>query len=432
MGEIIALSAYKVDRDKYSFVNKAVLLSNNQQKRCYFAIALVDEQTKLMVCLTGLEKYIFNPRFGVPGESTIRIAVSHVTMFLNYLLHETSIKRIDDISIENIYGFLKTARIGKDGKEIKSDSWWKIVINLFNFLKNYSNQHASANLKYNIDELFNQDCTKYKFTNFPKDKRQYNILGLNPPKENDNKHRNRALMSGHLQALLYAAKKYDPMLFLALVLMAYSGLREGEVVNVTFADIEDSNLATTIDRIVINLYKNNRFRRGKSQFGSIKKIRAQKVYYKFVEKVREAIEFQKDYLYSRGYPTEGENPILYNEEGHAMSTTTLLSRIKALFQNYFLKILEKTSELTAFEGETYAYIEYYRRAYPGAHMLRHWFTMYLVCVENLRPEKVRELRGDSPKSNAYEIYLDINSDIVQAYKNTSYSFQEELMRDIYE
>jgi integrase len=239
-------------------------------------------------------------------------------------------------------------------------------------------------------------------------------------------------MYGHLEALLYAAKKYEPMIYLSIALQAYSGLREGEVVNLSFSDISIKRRMGTVEKISLDLNKSDKFRMGKSHTGVIKKPRIQDVYCDFVEDIEDAIEFHKDYLEARGFSTEGDHPLFYNKQGNPMSVTTLQSRIRDLFNDYFLKILKETSDNTEFNGETYAYIEAYDDEYPGAHMFRHWFTMYLITKKKLRPEEVRKWRGDSPNSNSYEEYMHLNYDLIEEYRKTAYSFQERLIEDIYD
>ena len=56
-------------------------------------------------------------------------------------------------------------------------------------------------------------------------------LHISPPKTIHKK--NRILVDGYLDLLLYEAKKYEPGIALGIALGAYAGLREGEVVNVS-------------------------------------------------------------------------------------------------------------------------------------------------------------------------------------------------------
>ena len=61
-------------------------------------------------------------------------------------------------------------------------------------------------------------------------------LHISDPKTTHKK--NRILVYGYLDLLLYEAKKYEPDITLGISLGAYAGLREGEAVNVTYGRIK--------------------------------------------------------------------------------------------------------------------------------------------------------------------------------------------------
>ena len=436
MNKVISFESYKIDRTKYSFGVKNLLLHDEYgNQRLYFCIVLLELETKNLVAVTGLEKYVVDLSLAeVLSENTYRYAMSRVTDFLNYLLHNTNTNSINEVTVNEIRGFLIAARTDDSGNDIKSDSWKRIQKDVFVFLENYYKYHKDAvDFGYNGDDLRNIIIIKENTAKRTKKHivTEYKALNVKAPRGSDHKRRKRVIMYGHLETMLYAAKMYDPMLYLAITLMAYAGLREGEVVNLSFADICEKRKLGVLEKITLDLTENDKFRTGKTHKGVIKKNREQDVYPDFLSNVDDAIEFHKDYLQAYGLLKEGKNPVFYNKYGKAMSVTTMTNRIRNLFNNYFLSILKRTSSNTGFEGETYAFIEAYEDEYPGAHMFRHWFTMYLITKKNLRPEEVRKWRGDSPNSDAYEEYMHLNYDLIEAYKSTAYSFQEGLIGDIY-
>lgn len=422
---------------KYAFGIKNLLLHDEYgNQRLYFCIVLLEQETNDLMAMTGLEKYVVDLSCAdVFSENTYRYAMSRVTDFLNYLLHNTNIKSVNEVTVNEIRGFLIVSRKDSSGNDIKSDTWRRIQKDVFVFLENYYKYHKDkVEFGYNGDDLRNITIIQEKTARRTRKHviSEYNTLNVKAPKGNDHKRRKRAIMYGHLEPMLYAAKMYDPMIYLAITLMAYAGLREGEVVNLSFANICEKRKLGVLEKITLDLTENDKFRAGKTHTGVIKKNRQQDVYPDFLSNVKDAIEFHKDYLQTYGLLKEGNNPVFYNKYGRAMSVTTLTGRIRNLFNNYFLNILKRTSSNTEFEGETYAYIEAYEDEYPGAHMFRHWFTMYLITKKNLRPEEVRKWRGDSPNSNAYEEYMHLNYDLIEAYKSTAYSFQQSLIGDIYD
>lgn len=437
MNKIVSIDSYKIDRSKYEFETRNILLHDEYGNlRLYFCIVLIEQETKDVVSMTGLEKYVIDLRCAdAISESTQRYSMSRITEFLNYVLHDTNVNAINEVTVNEIRGFLIEARTKVSGDELKSDSWERIKKDVLVFLENYYKYHRDVvDFGYNGEDLTNITVIEERDAKRTRKHvvKQFKAFNIKAPKENDHIHRKRTIMYGHLKALLYVAKIFDPMIYLAIILMAYAGLREGEVVNLSFADILKNKKLGVSGKITIDLSESDKFRKGKTHKGVIKKIRQQEVYPDFLAEVAEAIEFHKDHLQAYGLLKEGETPVFYNEQGGAMSVKTLTDRIRSLFNTYFLDILERTSSDTEFEGETYAFIETYKDEYPGAHMFRHWFTMYLITKKNLRPEEVRKWRGDSPNSNAYEEYIHLNYDLVEAYKNTAYSFQENLIGDIYD
>lgn len=437
MNNIVSFDLHKIDRAKYEFKAKNILLNDEYgNKRLYFCIVLVDKDTKEIASLTGLEKYVVDLSCAdVLSESTYRYAMSRVILFLNYILHNTKINAINEITVNEIRAFLISARTNTLGEEVKSNTWKKTQKDVFVFLENYYKYHNKiVDFGYDGDDLRNITIIKEKDTKRLRKHvvTEYKTVNVKAPKENDKKRRKRTLMYGHLDALLFVAKMYEPMIYLAIVLSSYAGLREGEVVNLSFSDIKEMRKLGALERITIDLSKGDKFRRGKTHTGVPKKIRQQDVYPDFVKDVAAAIDFHKDYLQACGLEISEDSPIFYNKYGKPMSVTTLSARIRDLFNNYFLDVLKQTSSNAEFEGETYAFIEAYEDQYPGAHMFRHWFTMYLIAKKNLRPEEVRRWRGDSPNSNAYEEYMHLNYDLIEAYKNTAYSFQESLIGEIYD
>ncbi|WP_044914146.1 tyrosine-type recombinase/integrase [Butyrivibrio sp. WCE2006] len=436
MEKIVEISKYKIDRKRYEFKYKAVLLQDEQNKpRKWFCIVLQDAITNDIVEFTGLEKYVLDLSCTDSlSEKTYEIAMARVVMFLNYILNDTSICSLHEVTINDIRNYLLMKRKNKYGEDIKSDSWGRIRKDIFVFLENYYRYNKETlPFCYNTENIREIIIVKEKNSRLSRKHvvSRYKALNIKPPKGNDNKHRKRTIMYGHLKAMLYTAKKYDPMIYLAICLMAYAGLREGEVVNLSFSDIRKTSQLGITNKITLELRNSDKFRKGKTSTGIIKKIRDQDVYPDFLDEVENALEFHKNILEAWGLPTEGDNAVFYNKHRRPMSVTSLLARIKDLFVCYFMSVLKETSENTDFEGETYAFIDAYESEYPGAHMFRHWFTMYLITKKKLRRELVVKWRGDSPSSNAYEEYVHLNYDLIEAYRKTAYSFQESLVKDIY-
>ena len=279
MGNIIDINKYKLDRDRYEFKGRTVLLHDEHRElRKYSCIVLEDRNSGDIVSYTGLERYVVDLSDVTSSEATYSYAESRVRGFLNYILHETEINFIHEISLNDIRRYLEYRRTDEKGEEITSDAWGRIRSDVIAFLMNYYKHNKDkVPFHYSPDNLIEIAVVKEKTDRGTRKHviSQYKTLGIKPPKKNNNHHRKRTIMYGHLEAMLYAARKYDPMIHLAMCLMAYAGLREGEVVNLSFSDIRLSGGLGIVDKIEIYLKDSDKFRKGKTHTGVIKKIREQ-------------------------------------------------------------------------------------------------------------------------------------------------------------
>jgi integrase len=431
---ITNLGIYQVDRSKYEFKTEGTLIHDEYgELRMVFCSVLVEARTSEIVAFTGLEKYVVDPnRVTVLAESTIRVAMSRVNSFLNYLLHDTKINSLNDVSVNELRHFLIASRYKTDNEEMKSDSWERKHESVFRFLLNYYKyNHGKQVFKYTKDDLEEVFIANNNTEGISGKKVVSKIKDLNvkAPKENDFKHRNRAIMYGHLDTLLFTAKKYDPELYLAIATLDSSGIRIGGVVNLSFSDIYAPTRIGVNEKVIITLVESDRYRKGKAHKGAIKKRRPQEVFPDFCDKFRKALEFHKDYLQAHGYPTSGNNPLFYNNYGTPISATSLSDRIRDLFNNHFLRLLKESSENTPFEGETQAFIESYEKEYPGAHMFRHWFTMYLLTKARLTSGEIMRWRGDA-NQESMNTYIHENADLIQLFRDSSYTFQRQILEEI--
>jgi integrase len=247
--------------------------------------------------------------------------------------------------------------------------------------------------------------------------------------------KNRLLLYGYLDLILFECEKYDPDITLGVALQAYAGLREGEVVNVSYDRIKlRYGGFGTISDIEINLESPASFadKTRKSGFGSIKIPRKQLVYPDFTQDLMNRLGEHSSRMESMGYAVTGENPILLDKWGHPMSVHTYTNRVKRLFIDHFLPDLKKASEAKGSWFVDAPYIEAYENEYPGAHAFRHWYTMYLIQHTNLKSDEVSKWRGDSNRESVLD-YIHANSEMLDAFGQASHTFQKswlcEVLRD---
>ena len=113
-----------------------------------------------------------------------------------------------------------------------------------------------------------------------------------------------------------------------------------------------------------------------------------------------------------------------------MSVQTYSDRLKKLFYERFIPALKKTCEREGTYADNAAFIEAYEIEYPGAHMLRHWFTMYLLTKAKLQSAEIMRWRGDSSQKSM-DAYIHENGELIEIFEESSYAFQAQILEDIY-
>jgi integrase len=167
---------------------------------------------------------------------------------------------------------------------------------------------------------------------------------------------------------------------------------------------------------------------GKTDPGSIKKYRKQRVYHDFTETVAGLLEEHTASMAARGLDTGDKAPVFVNRQGSPMTVQTYSDRVKTLFYKWFMPALRATCEKQGIYAEHAAFIDAYEAEYPGAHMFRHWFTMYLLTKAGLTNGEIMRWRGDSSQESMNE-YIHENADMVRLFRETSYSFQAQILEN---
>ena len=233
---------------------------------------------------------------------------------------------------------------------------------------------------------------------------------------------------------LYEAKKYEPDIALGIALGAYAGLREGEVVNVTCGGLQTLRKGFgMVSGIEIDLTDKAPYFKNwskKTDPGTIKKNRTQKVYNDFISDISDLYEYHITLMESRGFDTSKDAPLFVNRQGNPMTVQTYSDRVKKLFYERFLPHLKRTCELQGTYVDNAAFIEAYEMEYPGAHMFRHWFTMYLLTKARLTSGEIMKWRGDSSQESMND-YIHENADLIEIFRESSYIFQSQILDDIY-
>ena len=167
----------------------------------------------------------------------------------------------------------------------------------------------------------------------------------------------------------------------------------------------------------------------KTDPGAIKKNRIQKVYNDFIAEIKDLYDYHIALMEQKGFDTGKNAPLFVNKQGNPMTVQTYSDRIKKLFYERFLPSLKKSCERQGTYADNAAFIETYEIEYPGAHMFRHWFTMYLLTKAKLTSGEIMKWRGDSSQESMND-YIHENSELIEVFRESSYIFQAQILEDI--
>jgi len=404
-------------------------------------IVLVDNKTNLTICYTRFEEYLTKTRNkntrnkNTRKEKTLRDMAYNVCSMLNYFFIDTnSINDITELTIkmlENYFNWYSLRII--NGRRIARDTVVGSMEDVTYFLVAYINTFLKeSNFQINSDELF---VNTTQFVDGKVLTLKIPNLGVKlPPKtRNDWRH----FPHTYLNNLLLVARRFKPWLELPIASEAFTGSREGEVCNYTMGSFYFAPDSLGIEGdITIDLTEDAVFPDYPDiKIGSIKKYRKvtvleeykeeyKKIYNRYLFNLEERLKHKEKGI-RLGNKSE---PFFYNSQGKPLTAAAYQSALRDLFYNYFIPEMEKQIGCR----ENYvdrAYIKRWKKRYPGAHCLRHWFTMEMVIL-GYSPEKIQSMRGDSSIETA-NIYIHLEG-LKKRHEETIFKFQEGIVTNLNE
>lgn len=432
MSNITLFYRLEDERTKYIFLNKPVRLHRDGNTVQFPCIGLYRRDLVIPVAHPRFERwYLQLNKSEELASVTLRKRSIAVCAFLNFILWETSRSCLHEITLGDIRQFLRCYRNKENGQQRSSQGWHEGISFVYEFLCNYYLHNKDVfDFSYRYEDLISTQVVRNSSTRRKMVVKDYNFLSVKAPRQMTTK--NRMLLYGYLDFILMECEMYDPELTLGVALQAYAGLREGEVVNLSYNRISLRYAGFgRIGDISIDLTTPASFAMGdrKADFGNIKVLRKQMVYPDFNDGMLRIYEAHTARHGAMGYPVSGEAPVFLNEWGKPMSVHTYTRRIKELFYGHFLPDLKKASEKMGCWATDAPYIEAYEEDYPGAHAFRHWFTMYLFQRAKLTTDEISKWRGDSSRESMLT-YIHINADMLEAYRSTAHTFQRSWLEDI--
>ncbi len=439
MAEILAfdLEEKRKKRNGCIFRNNPLSIHTREGDKVNFpCIGLYEKKTGVPLLYPGFERWYLNIE-EMQATTTMNRKANSIRSFLNFLLWETNCDKVSEVTIDILREFIIDFKETEDEEPRDPDGWRRGIKNVFVFLYEY-HLFNETNICFNYDrkDLCIPD-QKHKGT------KSMNILGIKPPKKI--KRKGRYILEDYRNIILKECRIHDPMLVLAVALQSAAGLREGEIVNLTRGSIDfrDGGFGR-LDNILIDLEDEAPFAKaykGKTEFGKIKIKRTAEVYPDFIDEIYQLYKRHEMMLAKLGVPDEPEAPLFVDQWGKPMSVATYKGRLKKVFQNYFVPDLERLARSTGEWAKHAPFIEIWtdhmdpktgqiiKASYPGAHMFRHWFTMYLLEHTSLGTEMIAKWRGDST-SEAMEDYIHVNARMIDVFKNVVCAFQDEMLEEV--
>lgn len=347
------------------------------------------------------------------------------------MLRETTHSYLYEINLNDIRSFLLAYKTKENGQQRSARGWQEGISYVYDFLTAYYVHNESIfPFSYQYQDIITERVIRNESTRRKTVVKEYHYLSVKPPKQTTIK--NRMLLYEYLDLILFECEKYDPELTFAIALQAYAGLREGEIVNLTYERILLQYAGYgRIGKITLDLTSpapHTNWGR-KTELGNIKVERKQMIYPDFNEKIIKLYDAHTARHRAMDLPVTGNAPIFVNRRNQPMSVSSYKGRVKDLFYERFLPALKKASELSGRWAIDAPYIEAFEDDYPGAHAFRHWFTMYLFQRARLTSDEISKWRGDRNRDSMLD-YLHINADMLNAYNSTSQVFQRAWLEEI--
>lgn len=417
MSNVIELSNFNTNNSNRFFL-KVISLQVNDELRDF--VYIMHEGHNIIPTISIYSKY-FEAKvldYSLVHKSTNTIVNTHakfIVLFLNYIFYESDnkIDKIQDLDYELVKQFLRKHARGelssqkgnwinkysanKCGRAIMMFVYWLKTARLNNGrilgLNKISKDDFTISIKKKkIKNSSNTSSQRYTF------EKEYKHIESPPDVELSSSHKYREksveLTLYGVKLLLDLSNKYVPNITFAIVLGAFVGLRQGEVVQMHRGRIgELGDISTSIiSGAKIDLLQKVPLCHNPKDMGDIKKERLQPIYEPFMPIISTAYNNHMNMLRSKGLNTHLYGALFFNNRNGVMKQRTFCKQFKMLTDKFIEVIREE-----ALNHNIYAMKEYSLLENCGFnitfHSLRYFYTHMLETLE-ANPFQVMYYRGD--------------------------------------
>lgn len=412
-----------IQQSKYRFIRKTTTYAEDNALRKFSYIALVDTTTGAIAEVTAYGEYaLYRYERDMLFLSSDNGSLDAVCQFLNYVIIDNydryGIQSVTEVKVSMLADFLSAYIAGEINGVVSTNTIKKKRAAISNFLESLAHDE-SVHMQYiHVGDLIQY----YSFTTSDHIrivKPRYTLPLRFVDRGNPIPKLNRDMPPALIDRFVTLANEHDPEITFAIVLMAYAGLRIGEVCNMhrrggsyspslrfTYGQpqvvivngiAESKQTCTAID---IDLNDTLVLRSDGKSVGEIKRERLQPVHGECIKYIFSA--YQSHIAQIKNKECENTNPMFLCQRrdrstGKYMALTrdALRERIKRLFWNYVLPSCERDSnpDLQQF------YYQMQDHTW-GPHAFRHWFSVFLVVECKADHPTLQKMRGDrNPNSS---------------------------------
>lgn len=378
---------------------------------------IVLKQGRDFYAFTDFNKYITgnNKKKSHKVNERLTKKITMVVKFLNYLYFDQyHIQKLENIELSMIQKFLTDYGLcnlpSDDEFTHRSQNTVDLCIGyIIDFVENLIND-KNLNMKLKVDDLykekevFSKRSKKYIKIKVPVFEANY--IDRYAPKIF------RDIPTDAFAIIMNQIYLYHPRILMLAACSAFAGLRPSESCNVRREDsllgpgIRIETIDGKVSDITLDLRYEFSLRSDNVPVGGIKKHREQRVYYDLMANWLACYKRYNEFNEGRKYEKE-TGPLSTNDQGKAII-------YRSYYNEFRVAVKECIPTMLASDNpEVVLYGTYLSTHHISPHILRHWFSVYLV----LNGAELNELmywRGDKCIESS-QVYLDNKSDIIKQH-----------------